>query len=362
MPPPENFSGRLLRPTPKTLLTTGSIRSPHPLSSTRRLFPIRQPQQRRHASPPSPHPLTSHHHATPTAVITIVAINSSPQPPQPHHGGVGLVVATPLLPRGTNPFDHELLVEANRFACALLDYGLGFYLDLTTEGFVSRNVPHSRHPSPLDTLWWLGLLLLGHDAGHLLVENLGNAEEKAKCEKLKKDLEEARGFVFEERPNEAIDVPVVDQKSPSYKLRGSPHDSYVDAAIVAKRARHTNAGNDARGYGPVRGQDVALVVREFTFAGFMKCNPTVFHGTEGAVELRRWFEKTKSVFGISKCAEGKKVKFNELALMCLRMDEPKSVKVDTYIRGLTDNIKGEVTSSKPANMNEAVRMAHKLME
>ncbi|GJY75237.1 putative reverse transcriptase domain-containing protein [Tanacetum coccineum] len=44
------------------------------------------------------------------------------------------------------------------------------------------------------------------------------------------------------------------------------------------------------------------------------------------------------------------------------MVEPESVKVDAYIRGLTDNIKGEVTSSKPANLNEAVRMAHKLME
>nr|GFD16612.1 hypothetical protein [Tanacetum cinerariifolium] len=32
------------------------------------------------------------------------------------------------------------------------------------------------------------------------------------------------------------------------------------------------------------------------------------------------------------------------------------------IRGLTDNIKGEVTSSKPADLNEAVLMAHKLME
>ncbi|GKB21840.1 putative reverse transcriptase domain-containing protein [Tanacetum coccineum] len=38
--------------------------------------------------------------------------------------------------------------------------------------------------------------------------------------------------------------------------------------------------------------------------------------------------------------------FNELALMCMRMVEPKRVKVDAYIRGLTDNIKGEVTSSK----------------
>ncbi|GKE87749.1 hypothetical protein Tco_1565224 [Tanacetum coccineum] len=69
----------------------------------------------------------------------------------------------------------------------------------------------------------------------------------------------------------------------------------VDVAIAAKRARHENDGNDARGSGPVRSQDVAPAVRECTFAGFIKCNPTGFHGTEGAVELRRWFEKTKSV-------------------------------------------------------------------
>ncbi|GJS18559.1 putative reverse transcriptase domain-containing protein [Tanacetum coccineum] len=55
-------------------------------------------------------------------------------------------------------------------------------------------------------------------------------------------------------------------------------------------------------------------------------------------------------------------RFNKLALMCLRMVELESVKVDAYIRGLTDNIKGEVTSSKHTNLNEVVRMAHKLME
>ncbi|GJT91369.1 hypothetical protein Tco_1080214 [Tanacetum coccineum] len=83
----------------------------------------------------------------------------------------------------------------------------------------------------------------------------------------------------------------------------------VDATIATERARHANAGNDARGSTLVRGQDAAHVVRECTFAGFMKCNPTVFCGTEGVVELQRWFEKIKSVFGISECAEGKKVKF-----------------------------------------------------
>nr|GEX56434.1 hypothetical protein [Tanacetum cinerariifolium] len=156
----------------------------------------------------------------------------------------------------------------------------------------------------------------------------------------------------------------------------------VDAAIAAERARHANVRNNARGPGPVRGQDVAPVVRECTFVGFMKCNPTSFRGTKGAVELRRMFEKTESVFRIIECAEGEKtvnqmhwtkmkqfmtaeffpieeVQRMEHELWNLKV---KEVKVDAYIRGLTDNIKREVTSSKPSNLNEAIRMAHKMLE
>nr|GEY30004.1 reverse transcriptase domain-containing protein [Tanacetum cinerariifolium] len=138
---------------------------------------------------------------------------------------------------------------------------------------------------------------------------LSNAEEKkAECKKLKKELEEARftntllhmqnelverdlywtrvrahefyremirkGFVFEERPNKAIDVSVEDKKSPSSKPRGFPQS--VNAAIAAERARHANAGNDVRRSGLVRGQDAIPVTRECTFDGFMKCNPIVF--------------------------------------------------------------------------------------
>ncbi|GKD45318.1 putative reverse transcriptase domain-containing protein [Tanacetum coccineum] len=143
----------------------------------------------------------------------------------------------------------------------------------------------------------------------------------------------------------------------------------VDAAIATERARHANVGNDVRGSGPARGQDAAPAARECTFSGFMKCNPIAFRGTEGAVELLRWFEKTESIFKISDCVEGKKVRFavatlqgpaltwwnakiatmgletvkeynivaytqrfNELALMCLRMVEPERVKVDAYSR------------------------------
>ncbi|GJS32854.1 putative reverse transcriptase domain-containing protein [Tanacetum coccineum] len=152
----------------------------------------------------------------------------------------------------------------------------------------------------------------------------------------------------------------------------------VDTAITAKRARHANTGNNARGSGPVRGQDVAPAVHECTFSGFMKCNPTVFYegkkvkfaaATLQGPALTWWNSKVKTM-GLETVnqmpwTEMKQLmtaEFNELALMCPRMVEPESVKVDAYIRGLPENIKGEVTFSRPTNLNKAVRMAHKLME
>ncbi|GKG15473.1 hypothetical protein Tco_0357796, partial [Tanacetum coccineum] len=88
----------------------------------------------------------------------------------------------------------------------------------------------------------------------------------------------------------------------------------VDVAIAVERERQAKVRNDASGSRPVRGQNTAPAVRECTFVGFMKCNPTVFHRIKGAIELRRWFEKTKSVFGINECAEGKKVRFTAATL------------------------------------------------
>ncbi|GKF91737.1 hypothetical protein Tco_0275438, partial [Tanacetum coccineum] len=68
----------------------------------------------------------------------------------------------------------------------------------------------------------------GTTAMERLVEKLGNVKEKVECKKLKKqkkELEEARGFVFEERPNEAINVPIEDKKSPLSEPQGSPPDA-----------------------------------------------------------------------------------------------------------------------------------------
>ncbi|GKF22285.1 putative reverse transcriptase domain-containing protein, partial [Tanacetum coccineum] len=76
----------------------------------------------------------------------------------------------------------------------------------------------------------------------------------------------------------------------------------IESCVVNARGQGRNANEDGD-------QGGAPAARECTFLGFMKCNPTVFHGHEGAVELSRWFEKTEMVFGISECAEARKVKF-----------------------------------------------------
>nr|GEZ56714.1 hypothetical protein [Tanacetum cinerariifolium] len=142
-------------------------------------------------------------------------------------------------------------------------------------------------------------------------------------------------------------------------------------------------GAEAGGAGPAVPE-----ITGCTYVTFMKCNPQPFKGTKGD-----WFEKLEFVFRISDCKEKDKVKFAtailqgraltwwngriasmgidaangtpwtelkgtdidrytnrfpELALLCPRMVEPEQVKVEQYIRRLSKNIRGDVTSSKPA--------------
>ncbi|GKA84358.1 putative reverse transcriptase domain-containing protein [Tanacetum coccineum] len=205
----------------------------------------------------------------------------------------------------------------------------------------------------------------------------------------------------------------------------------IEATIRAERERVREEATRAGGL--AGGPAAALVARECTFTRFIKCGPTQFHGTEGAVGLYRWFKKMESTFGISGCAERRKVKFatatlhgraltwwnsqvatlglevangkpwtevkqmmtdefcpteevqrledelrhlklrdmniaayterfNELALLCPDVVPNEKKKVELYIKGLPEIIKGETTSSRPATLNEAVRMAHTLME
>nr|GEV80597.1 ribonuclease H-like domain-containing protein [Tanacetum cinerariifolium] len=127
-----------------------------------------------------------------------------------------------------------------------------------------------------------------------------------------------------------------------------------------------------------------------------------FHRTEGAIGLVRWFEMMENTFEISREVANRrpwtKVKqmmtdkfclteevqrledelrhlklrdmnivayterFNELALLCHDAVPNEKKKVEVYIKGLPEIIKGETTSSRLATLNEAVRIAHALME
>ncbi|GJV19734.1 putative reverse transcriptase domain-containing protein [Tanacetum coccineum] len=53
---------------------------------------------------------------------------------------------------------------------------------------------------------------------------------------------------------------------------------------------------------------------------------------------------------------------NELVLLCPDVVPSTKKKIGQHIKGLSSYIKGETYSSKPTTLNEAVRMAHGLME
>nr|GEV15433.1 reverse transcriptase domain-containing protein [Tanacetum cinerariifolium] len=52
----------------------------------------------------------------------------------------------------------------------------------------------------------------------------------------------------------------------------------------------------------------------------------------------------------------------ELALLCPAMVMPEYKMIERYIRGLTVDIQGNVTSSKPKSIRETIRMSHDLMD
>nr|GEX00357.1 putative reverse transcriptase domain-containing protein [Tanacetum cinerariifolium] len=158
----------------------------------------------------------------------------------------------------------------------------------------------------------------------------------------------------------------------------------VNAALEAERASQANEGGQGNNANEIGGQDRAPLVWECTFLSFMKCNPTPFHGQEGTIELCRWFEKSEMVFSISDCAKRNKVqrmedelrslklrdtniaaytqRFNKLVLLCPKAVSIEKKRLKHTLKGYQKTSKGEVTSSRPINLYETIRMANTLME
>ncbi|GKF41451.1 hypothetical protein Tco_0124793, partial [Tanacetum coccineum] len=76
----------------------------------------------------------------------------------------------------------------------------------------------------------------------------------------------------------------------------------VSADLEAQVTNMANTDNTTR-------PREAPVARQCSYKEFLSCQPINFKGTEGAIGLIRWFERTESAFARSSCIEDCKVKF-----------------------------------------------------
>ncbi|GJT08252.1 reverse transcriptase domain-containing protein [Tanacetum coccineum] len=127
----------------------------------------------------------------------------------------------------------------------------------------------------------------------------------------------------------------------------------VSAALEAQAANMANTDNTTR-------PREAPVARKCSYKEFMSCQPINFKGTEGAVGLIRWFERTESVFSHSNCTEDCKVKF---ATGTLTKEALSNLKNDAvFIGGIASKFELNVTAFKPQTLEEAINIAQRLMD
>ncbi|GJX91161.1 hypothetical protein Tco_0344487 [Tanacetum coccineum] len=79
----------------------------------------------------------------------------------------------------------------------------------------------------------------------------------------------------------------------------------IFSALKAQAVAMANSDNFNRNTEP---REIPVAKRG-NYKEFINCQPSYFNGTEGVVDLIRWFERTESVFSRSRCAEENKVTF-----------------------------------------------------
>ncbi|GJU54958.1 hypothetical protein Tco_1228672 [Tanacetum coccineum] len=116
----------------------------------------------------------------------------------------------------------------------------------------------------------------------------------------------------------------------------------ITAALEAQAATMANADNPNRNTGP---REIPVAKRG-NYKEFISCQPFYFNGTEGAVGLIRWFERTESTYI---------KRFQELAVLCPNMVPNTEKLMEVFISGLPRSIEGNVTASKPQTLEEAIK-------
>ncbi|GJY57697.1 putative reverse transcriptase domain-containing protein [Tanacetum coccineum] len=172
-------------------------------------------------------------------------------------------------------------------------------------------------------------------------------------------------------------------------------EKHVAKVIEEYEKTRANPGN-ASGSGPTN-TGVTVNVQGCTHKTFMNGKPHPFNETKGVVGLRRWIEKVEQVFEICKCAEEDKVMFaastfegrtltwwngnvHTLGLVnanripwtefksmmtteyCPTIEIQRMKKIERYIKGFPERIKGNITSARPTTLHDAINLAHELVK
>ncbi|GKB53035.1 putative reverse transcriptase domain-containing protein, partial [Tanacetum coccineum] len=148
----------------------------------------------------------------------------------------------------------------------------------------------------------------------------------------------------------------------------------VTAALAARDADRNTNGDD----GHISGAGVRRTKRtacECTYTNFLKCQPLNFKGTEGVAGLSQWFERMESVFYISNCTVENQVKFATCTLHSVALTRwnthvkivghdaaYESDKIEKYVGGLPDMIRGSLVASKPNTMQDTIEITTELMD
>ncbi|GKE72424.1 reverse transcriptase domain-containing protein [Tanacetum coccineum] len=158
------------------------------------------------------------------------------------------------------------------------------------------------------------------------------------------------------------------------QLKAIIDQGVIDALAARDADRNTNGDNSHNSGTGVRRTE--RVARECTYPDFMKI---VGHDVVYAmtwtdlkkkmtdkycprVEIKKleaalWNLKVKDTDVI-----GYNQRFQELALLCVRMFPEESDKIERYVGGLPDMIHRSVVASKPKTMQEAIEIATELMD
>nr|GFB88995.1 reverse transcriptase domain-containing protein [Tanacetum cinerariifolium] len=174
---------------------------------------------------------------------------------------------------------------------------------------------------------------------------------------------------------------IVDRIMPPRRLRKKSVKNLVERrvakAVEEYKKTRADSNNDVGSGSASTGGSAD--VQGCSYKTFMNCKPYSFNGTKGvipwtnlkammtneycpATEIQTMEQELWTLTLKGDDIEAYNNRFHELALMCLELVRIERKKIEKYVRGFLERIKGNITSSKPTTLHDAINMARELVE